>query len=305
MDIIKTIIPAAGIGSPFLPITKAIPQEMLPLINKPAIDYIVQETLSSHVEQIIMILGRNKQTIADYFDNYSQLDTILDEEQQKNKLSGLAKIIRSAQFSYIHQSQPLGLGQAILAARSLIMPKEYFGILLPDDIIVSKTPALEQLIRIARQEKASVIAVQEVPAECIPLYGIIDIKKQITPNLFQVNRLIEKPSQTEAPSNLAVVGRYVLSQKIFDGLNSAQNYTEGDLHLTDGITHMISQNEKVFAYKISGIRYDIGTPLGWIKAVIGMGLNNPHYSPYLKKFLTNWDTLDSFLYNQEKNITHL
>src|SRR5581483_9321439 len=217
---------------------------------------------------------------------------------------GLNRIIRAANFSYVRQPEPLGLGHAVWMARHTI-GKEYFGILLPDDVITGKIPGLLQLIKLARQEKASVIAVQEVPIECISSYGVISIKKKITPSLFQVSHLVEKPAQKDAPSNLAVIGRYVLSYKIFDALKDISSYATGELQLTDGISSMMKNNEKVYAYKIQGTRYDIGTPVGWLKAIISLGLQHPEYGPALNKFLENHDGIDSFRYNQSKNIMHL
>ena len=182
--------------------------------------------------------------------------------------------------------------------------KEYFAVALPDDIIVSKQPALSQLIRVARQEKASVIAVQEVPTECISSYGIVAIKKSITPNLFQLSNVVEKPHPKDAPSSLAIVGRYVLSSKIFQSLDEMSSYEQSELTFTDAIAHMMQHNERVFAYKVQGIRYDIGTPLGWVKAVIGSSLQDPEYGPAIRKFLTDINTTDSFLYNPAKIIEH-
>ncbi|MFI5333142.1 MAG: UTP--glucose-1-phosphate uridylyltransferase [Candidatus Babeliales bacterium] len=305
MEITKTIIPAAGLGTRFLPITKAIPKEMLPILNKPAIHYIIEEALQSEVNQCIFITSKDKEAIADYFDTDAKLDDILQERHKENLLAGLNKIMRTAHFTYIRQSEPLGLGHAVSLARYCITPKEYFGVMLPDDIIIGQQPGLAQLIRIAHQEKASVIAVQEVPDECVSSYGVIAIKKQITPNLFQVSQLVEKPAKKDAPSNLAIIGRYVLSAKIFKALDEINAYsTTNELQLTDGISHMMHQNEKVFAYKIQGTRYDVGNPVGWIKAVIGIGLQNPQYAPHIKDFLANLNTPSSFVYDTSKNIRH-
>lgn len=303
MDITKAIIPAAGLGTRFLPFTKAVPKEMLPLINIPAIQHIVQEGLSSDIKQFFMITGKGKQSIIDYFDSSPLLDAFLAERHKSNLLADLEKIIKTAHFTYIRQSEPLGLGHAVWMARHSI-GKEYFGIFLPDDIITGKNPALAQLIRIARQEKASVIAVQEIPNEMVSSYGIVSVKKQITPNLFQVSQLIEKPSPKEAPSNLAIIGRYVLSHKIFGALEEISSYAVDELQLTDGINAMMKNNEKLFAYKVQGTRYDIGTPVGWLKAVISFALQDPHYAPIIREYLRGLDTVDSLLFNQTKNIDH-
>lgn len=304
MNITKTIIPAAGFGTRFLPLTKTLPKEMLPLLNKPAMQYIVEESLASEVKNIVIITNRDRDALMNYFDVAPELQLLLHERQKDELLSGIEKIIKTAQFSYIRQSEPLGLGHAILVARSVIDPKEYFSVMLPDDIIIGAQPALQQLISIARQERASVIAVQEVPEECISSYGVIAIKKQITPRLFQVSHLIEKPKRSDAPSNLAIVGRYVLSGKIFTELSNLGHYATDELQLTDAMSNMVKTNEKMFAYKIQGTRYDIGTPIGWLKAMIAMALEHPHYAPHLKQYLSSLNTIDSFRINPSKNIHH-
>lgn len=295
MEISKVIIPAAGISNKFLPFSNAIPREMLPLLNKPAIQYVAEEALRSEIPNMFIITSRGKDIIVDHFDS-------LDNKEQD--LANSEKLARHANFTYIRQQEQLGVGHAILMAKHSIS-KEYFGIALPDDIIFNKQqPALAQLIRIARQEKASVIAVQEVPSECISSYGIVSIKKQITPNLFQLSGAVEKPQPKDAPSSLAIVGRYVLSYKIFASLEEISTYATDQINLTDAISHMMQQNERVFAYKVQGTRYDLGTPLGWIKAVVGSTLQDPHYGPYLKRFISEMNTTDSYLYNPAKTLEH-
>jgi len=305
MEILKTVIPAAGIGSRFLPYTATVPKEMLPVLHKPALQYIVEEGLQSAINQFIVITSRNKEQLADHFSPSNELQALLEERGKKDALADLKKIIRQAHFTYVRQHEPLGLGHAVLMARNLI-GKEHFGIMLPDDLIVNPAnPGLAQLIRVARQEKGSVIAVQEVPASCISSYGIVGIKKQISPSIFQVSHVVEKPDPKDAPSNLAIIGRYVLSSKIFASLEEMGTYATGELQLTDAIGHMIQQNEKVFAYKIQGIRYDVGTPIGWVKAIIGMSLQDPAYAPHIKSFLADLDGAESFLYNSQKSIEHV
>jgi UTP--glucose-1-phosphate uridylyltransferase len=288
----------------FLPATKSLPKEMLPLLTKPAMQYIVEEGVQSTINKFFLVTNKDKQAIANHFDAYTDLEAYVKEENKTNLLADVAKTMRLAQFAYIRQSRPLGLGHAVLMARSLILEKEYFGIMLPDDIIINKTPALAQLMAVAHQERASIIAVQEVPRECIPNYGIITIKKQLTPNLFQVSRIIEKPQAKDAPSSLAIIGRYILSSKIFDALEEENGYAINELTLTDGINRMLTGNEKVFAYKIQGTRYDIGNPIGWLKATISLALQDPLYAPAIKDFLKERENLDSFLFNRNKNIVH-
>lgn len=304
MNITKTIIPAAGLGTRFLPLTKTLPKEMLPLLNKPAMQYIVEESLQSEIKNIVIITNRDRDALMNYFDVAPELQALLHERQREDLLSSIDKIIRTAQFSYIRQAEPMGLGHAILVARPVIDPKEYFCVMLPDDIIIGHPAALHQLLTIARQEHASVVAVQEVPEECVSSYGIIGIKKQFTPRLFQVSHMIEKPKKGEAPSNLAIVGRYVLSGKIFNELINLGHYATDELQLTDALCNMAKSNEKIFAYKIQGTRFDIGTPIGWLKAMIALALEHPQYSPHIKQFLASLDTLDSYKINQSTNIRH-
>jgi len=288
MEISKVIVPAAGLGTRFLPLTKAIPKEMLPLGSQPALHFIAEEAIASSLNNFFIVTGKGKEAIADYFDQAPYLDQLLREQKKGNLTASVTRIMRAANFTYIRQQEALGLGHAVWMARHSI-GKEYCAIMLPDDIIFSKQPGIGQLIRIARQEKTSVIAVQEVPAEDISSYGVISVKKQITPNLFQVGGLVEKPQAKDAPSNLAIVGRYVLSYKIFAALDQISAYATAELQLTDAITCMLHNNERVFAYKIQGTRHDLGTPLGWLKANIHYGLQNPEIAPKLRSFMQSQD----------------
>lgn len=276
MEITKVVIPAAGLGTRFLPYTKTVPKEMLPVLGKPAIHYSVEEAIYSGIKHILFITNTSKSLIGDYFDTAPQLDLFLEEKNKLADVRTINQLIKEAHFSYIRQSEPLGLGHAVLMAKPFL-GKEYFGIALPDDIIVNKRPALDQLIRIARQEKSTIIAVQEVPHDQVHNYGVVRIKKQITPNLFQVDSLVEKPTMKDAPSNLAIIGRYVVSHKIFASLDEISSYATQELQLTDALRHMLQHNEKIFAYKVEGTRYDVGTPRGWLKAVIDLGLQDPVY----------------------------
>lgn len=302
MEITKVVIPAAGLGPRFLPTSKSIAREMLPLLNKPAIQHIAEEALLSDIHNMIIITSNNKEMIPDHFD-MSSINPLLKEQDKAGLLASIERLARMAHFTYIRQQEPLGVGHAVWLARNSIN-KEHFAVAFPDDIIMSKQPALSQLIRVARQEKASVIAVQEVPSECISSYGIVGIRKIITPNLFQLSHLVEKPAPKDAPSSLAIVGRYVLSSKIFNSLEQMLGYEESQLNLTDAIAHMMQNNERVFAYKVQGVRYDLGTPLGWVKAIIGSTLQDPDHGPALKKFLADVNSSESFLYNPAKIIEH-
>lgn len=304
MDVVKAIIPAAGLGLRFFPATKAIPKELIPVGNKPALQYSIEEAFQSGISNFTIITSKRKYALADFLESDASVELLLKDKTQRMLHTHLERLIRNCQFSYVRQLEPLGLGHAVSLARHSI-GKEYFAVLLPDDIIIDKTPVLSQLLRIARQEKATVIAVQEVPRELANQYGVIEIKKQFSPSLFQVSKLVEKPTPKDAPSNLAIVGRYILSPKIFNSLEELSSYNEGELQLTDAIGHMIQNNEKVFAYKIQGMRYDIGNPIGWTKAIISNALQDPEQAPAIKKFLESLESPESFLYNPIKTIEHL
>jgi UTP--glucose-1-phosphate uridylyltransferase len=304
MIISKTIIPAAGLGSRFLPYSKAVPKEMLPLLNKPAIHYIVEESVQAGLKNIVIISNRERQTISHYFDPIPELVTLLKENKKNELLVGLDKLIRTAHFTYVHQPEALGLGHAVLMAEHIVDPKEFIAVMLPDDIVIHSQPGIEQLAKVALQEKATVIAVQEVPNDCLSSYGVIAIKKQITPRLYQVGSLIEKPTSYDAPSNLAIIGRYILSAKIFPILAELTESDDQEVQLTDAIDNMIRSGEKVYAYKIQGTRFDIGTPTGWLKATIALALQHPEYAPHIRQFLNATDMFDSFQLNPIKNILH-
>ena len=288
MAVKKAIIPAAGLGTRFLPATKSIPKEMLPLIDKPAIQYSVEEGIRAGIENFILVTGKNKHSILDHFDINSELRSILRSRGKIDLLSSVVKIIDQASFTSIRQHEPLGLGHAILTARHAV-GKEHIAIFLPDEIITGKVPAITQLMKIAEQEKCNVVAVQEVPLEDVSRYGIIAIKKQFSPNLFQVKSLVEKPTPTDTPTNLAIIGRYILSPNIFDALEETQANSGGEIQLTDGIQNLLMRGEKVFAYKIQGTRYDSGTLMGWLKANIALALKHPKYAQEMQNYLRDLD----------------
>lgn len=269
MKITKAVIPAAGHGTRFLPWTKAVPKEMLPLLNKPAIQYIIQEIADSGMQNCIMITSPHKYAIANHFGESPALEKFLKEKNKLSLLDELNKLSNSLEFTYLYQEEANGLGHAIGLARDSIS-QEYFGILLPDDIMIGSQPGIKQLIDIAQKEHASVIAVQEVSKEMVCAYGVIAIKKQISDDLFEISDLVEKPAAQDAPSNLAIIGRYILPHKIFKALDEVKPSSNGEIQLTDGIARMIKNGERVFAYKIQGNRYDVGTPAGWLEANLSL-----------------------------------
>jgi UTP--glucose-1-phosphate uridylyltransferase len=273
MKIRTAVIPAAGIGTRFLPLTKAIPKEMIPLIDKPTIQYVVEEALDANLSDLFIVIGKNKQAIVDYFSSPYEYADLLKEEDKKQLEETLENRIAKATIRYLAQPKPLGLGHAILMARTVIEPDNYFSVLLPDDILVGAEPAIGTMAQLAKQNNATIIAVQEIPQEKISAYGVIGIAEQINPDLYEVSYLIEKPQKENAPSNLAIVGRYILPQKLIAILDSMQG-NPGELQLTDAIQKLIETGEKVLAYKIPHQRFDTGTPQGWLEAINHFDLNH-------------------------------
>lgn len=272
----KVVIPAAGLGTRLLPFTKTVPKEMIPLGSKPAIQIIIEEAMASDIQNVITIISRHKSALEHFFN--PEKAVALSEANKDYFLADFHRMFSSLHFSYIYQDNPLGLGHAVMLAQETV-GNEYFGIMLPDDIIFSDRPTLRTLYDIAQKEQASVIAIQEVPIQDVNRYGIISIKKDMGNGLYEIADLVEKPSQDKAPSRLAIIGRYVLSPKIFESLNELYaHHTSGELQLTDAIAHMLHhKQERVLAYKINGERHDIGIPLGWIKSVVAYALKAPEY----------------------------
>jgi UTP--glucose-1-phosphate uridylyltransferase len=301
VKVTKIVIPAAGLGTRFLPYTKAIPKEMLPVINKPLVQYSIEEGLASEINNFILVTDKDKNAIANHIDADHPHAITLAERNIKNLLDSTERIGRLGNYTYIRQREPLGLGHAVWLAQQCINPKEYFGIMLPDEMIDSKEPALKQLLRIAYQEKASVIAVQEIPQQLVSLHDIIAVKKTITPSLFQVSHIVEKPNVKDAPSRLAIVGRYVVSSKIFNSIDYVSSSTEGtEIQLNKSISALMQSNERVFAYKVQGTHYTIDTPLAWLKANIGYALKNPEYAPHIRNMIKEDSLPDIPLFNPAK-----
>jgi UTP--glucose-1-phosphate uridylyltransferase len=286
--ITKAIVPVAGIGSRFLPTTKSLPKEMLPVLEKPALQYAVEEGVRANIKNFVFVTGKNRQMVSNHFEPIAERDFMGMPHSQQQSLNSLHKAIYAADFTYVPQHEPAGLGHAIWSARHAI-GKEHCAILLPDDIISGSNPGIGQLMKIALQEKCNIVAVQEVPGKDISRYGVVSIKKQFSPNLFQVKELVEKPPASQAPSNLAIVGRYVLSPQIFDAIDDLNTGSSGEIQLTDGIQNLLFSGEKVFAYKIQGTRYDIGNPLGYIKANLAYALKSGIYSGEMSEYLSELD----------------
>lgn len=277
----KAIIPAAGLGTRFLPATKAMPKEMLPILDKPTIQYIVEEAIESGIEDIIIVTGKGKRAIEDHFDHNFELENNLME---KGKFDLLEKVRQSSQINlhYIRQKEPKGLGHAVWCARKFI-GDEPFAVLLGDDIVQAETPCLKQLIDEYNKTGSSVIGVQSVADEQTSRYGIVDpISKE--GNLYQVNRFVEKPAPGTAPSNLAIMGRYILTADIFDLLEAQETGAGGEIQLTDAIQRL-NELSRVFAYDFSGVRYDVGEKFGFIQTTIEFALQDKELRKDLLEYM--------------------
>jgi UTP--glucose-1-phosphate uridylyltransferase len=278
----KAIFPAAGLGTRFLPATKASPKEMLPLVDKPMIQYVVEEAVASGIEHIIMVTGRGKRAIEDHFDKNVELEFYLEAKGKTRTLRDMEEISNMVDFVYVRQKEPLGLGHAVLCARDLI-GDEPFAVLLGDDIIDSDTPALKQMIQVYERYHSSILALQEVPEEQIHLYGVIDGKKE-DDGIYKVNRMVEKPPKGEAPSNLAIIGRYILSPRIFEFLEKGERGAGGEIQLTNAL-QMLADQEPVYGFTFDGKRYDGGSKIGFLEATVELGLKNPELGPVFKDYL--------------------
>ena len=284
MKIRKAVIPAAGLGTRFLPVTKALPKEMLPIVDKPAIQYIIEEAVNSGIDDIIIITGKGKRAIEDHFDRSFELNERLKQKGKLNLLKELERIESLADIHYIRQKEPLGLGHAILKARKH-MNGEPFVVMLGDDIVKSKVPCTKNLINQAIKLNSSVIAVQQIPKELLNKYGVIKAKKVNNDNaLFLVEDLVEKPKIGEAPSDLAVLGRYVLMPEIFDYLEKTKPGKNNEIQLTDALRAM-NKDKQIFAHKINGEWLTVGDPLNYLKTVLEFSLERPDLLAEFKKFL--------------------
>jgi UTP--glucose-1-phosphate uridylyltransferase len=289
----KAIIPAAGLGTRFLPATKAMPKEMLPIVDKPTIQYIVEEAIASGIEDIIIVTGKGKRAIEDHFDFAHDLEQNLLDKGKTELLDKVRYSTNLADIHYIRQKEPKGLGHAIWCARNFI-GNEPFAVLLGDDIVQSDTPCLRQLMNIHERTRSSVIGVKTVPDEETHRYGIVDHVTQ-DGRLYQVNHFVEKPRQGTAPSNLAIMGRYILTPEIFMFLENQQTGAGGEIQLTDAIAEL-NQIQRVFAYDFEGQRYDVGEKFGFVKTTIEFALQNDEIKDELLKYLT--ETLQN--YNLQK-----
>ncbi|MBC8079010.1 MAG: UTP--glucose-1-phosphate uridylyltransferase GalU [Gorillibacterium sp.] len=278
MRIRKAIIPAAGLGTRFLPATKAQPKEMLPIVDKPAIQYIVEEAVASGIEDIIIVTGRNKRAIEDHFDKSAELEQLLEQKGSDELLQIVRSVSKLCDVYYVRQKEPLGLGHAVYTARKFI-GNEPFALLLGDDIIMSDPPCLKQMMELYNQEETSVIAVQEVPWKDVSKYGIISPGAD-----NRIEDLVEKPEVGSAPSNLAVIGRYIIEPEIFAILEKQEPGRGGEIQLTDAL-RVLNRSHSMVAYKQEGRRFDVGDKMGYMEATIEFALSRPDLAPQMREYI--------------------
>lgn len=286
MKIKKAIIPAAGLGTRFLPATKAMPKEMLPILDKPTIQYIVEEAVAAGIEDIIIVTGKHKRAIEDHFDNQKELEMILEEKGKQDLLDEVQHSSNLANMFYVRQKEQKGLGHAIWSAKQFI-GNEPFAVLLGDDIVQSEVPAIKQLMNQYDDTGKSIIGVQQVNENETHRYGIVD-PAESNEGLFSVNKFVEKPEPGTAPSNLAIMGRYVLTPQIFDYLEKQEIGAGGEIQLTDAIERL-NKDDKVYAFDFNGERYDVGEKLGFVKTTIQFALNNEEMSQDVKAYIRSLD----------------
>lgn len=294
MNVRKAIIPAAGLGTRFLPATKAQPKEMLPIVDKPTIQYIIEEAVEAGIQDIIVVTGRNKRSIEDHFDRSIELELELEKSNKQEMLDMVREISEMANIHYIRQKEPRGLGHAILAAQHFI-GDEPFAVLLGDDVVVSKQPCLGQMLDIFREYQTSILGVQTVEHEVVDKYGII-AGKQVDDRVYKVNDMVEKPSLEEAPSNVAVLGRYIITPEIFRFLETQDAGKGGEIQLTDALRRL-AKEQAMYAYDFKGRRYDVGSKTGFIQANIEFALRREELREDMKEYLQRLhDNMDEMLH---------
>ncbi len=281
-DIKKAVIPVAGFGTRLLPATKAQPKEMLPIVDKPAVQYVVEEAVQSGVENILLVTGRNKRAIEDYFDYAVELERELEEKGKTELLNVVRNVSEMVSIYYVRQKIAKGLGDAIYHAKGFVNG-EPFGVLLADDIIDSEVPCLKQMTDVYKEHPGVILAVMKVPMRDTKLYGIIE-GKRIGDRLYEVKDLVEKPEPMKAPSNIAIVGRYILTPSIFESLEKTLPGKNGEVQITDAIRNLLIK-EKVYAYEFEGTRFDVGEKLGYLKANVAFALKNKELGEKFKKYL--------------------
>jgi UTP--glucose-1-phosphate uridylyltransferase len=280
----KAVFPAAGLGTRFLPATKAQPKEMLPLVDKPIIQYGVEEAVASGIDNIILVTGRGKNAIEDHFDVSVELESFLEARGKKEQLDEIRKISNLINFSYVRQGEPLGLGHAVLTTK-LLVGDEPFAVILGDDVIDADPPAIRQMIDVFEELDGPVLAIERVPRETVSSYGIIDAE-QVRPGVYRIRDMVEKPPINEAPSDLAIIGRYVLTPDIFPALEKIGKDRTGEIQLTNGLRQLL-KSRPIYGCQIDGVRHDTGNKLGFLKAVVYFALRRPDLAETFRDYLRN------------------
>ena len=285
----KAVFPAAGLGTRFLPATKAQPKEMLPLVDKPIIQYGVEEAVAAGIDNIILVTGRGKNAIEDHFDVSIELESFLEARGKTDQLLEIRKISNMINFAYVRQGEPLGLGHAVLVAREFV-GGEPFAVILGDDVIDADPPAIKQMIDVFGRVGGPVLAVERVPHEEVSSYGVVAVEPAVRfgPGVYQVRDLVEKPSCEEAPSDLAIIGRYVLTPDIFPALAATKRDRTGEIQLTNGLRELL-KSRPIFACEVAGVRHDTGNKLGFLKAVVYFALRRPDLSDKFAAYLNSLD----------------
>ena len=286
----KAVFPAAGLGTRFLPATKAQPKEMLPLVDKPIIQYGVEEAVASGVDNIILVTGRGKNAIEDHFDVSVELESFLEARGKREQLEEIRKISNLINFSYVRQGEPLGLGHAVLVTKNLV-GQEPFAVILADDVIDADPPALQQMIDVFGDVDGPVLAVERVPRDTVSSYGII-AADEIKPGVYEIRDLVEKPPVEEAPSDLAIIGRYILTPDIFPALETIGQDRGGEIQLTNGLRELLKKRP-IYGCEIKGVRHDTGNKLGFLKAVVYFALRRPDLADDFRAYLRTVDTTES------------
>jgi UTP--glucose-1-phosphate uridylyltransferase len=282
----KAVFPAAGLGTRFLPATKAQPKEMLPLVDKPIIQYGVEEAVEAGIDNIILVTGRGKNAIEDHFDVSVELETFLEARGKKELLAEIRKISNLINFSYVRQGEPLGLGHAVLVTRNLV-GDEAFAVILGDDVIDANPPAIKQMMDVFNEVKGPVLAIERVPKSDVSSYGIIEAE-ELRDGVYRIRDMVEKPPRDEAPSDLAIIGRYILTPDIFPALEATVSDRTGEIQLTNGLRHLL-KTRPVYGCRIDGVRHDTGNKLGFLKAVVYFALRRPDLSEAFRDYLKSID----------------
>jgi UTP--glucose-1-phosphate uridylyltransferase len=285
----KAVFPAAGLGTRFLPATKAQPKEMLVLVDKPVIQYGVEEAVQSGVDNIVIVTGRGKNAIEDHFDVAVELESFLEQRGKTTQLEEIRKITQLISVAYVRQGEPLGLGHAVLVTKNLI-GNDPFAVILGDDVIDANPPALRQLIDVYERVDGPVIAVERVPGEEVSNYGVVAIDERVEhgSSVYRITDLVEKPRREEAPSNLAIIGRYILTPDIFPALEAIAGDRSGEIQLTNGLRRLL-RDRPIYACEMNGVRHDTGNKLGFLKAIVYFALRRPDLAEPFRDYLESLD----------------